>query len=191
MSRPPTEVPGAESGMHNVEYKAELRDRELARAVCRNLGATYIATLEQTDTYYRVPTGRLKRRECLGEPTEWIFYDRKDESRARLSCFTIYSESQARDRFGTQPLPQLVVVQKVRELYLFENVRLHLDDVRDLGRFIEFEALVSPGHPVASCHTVVERLRSAFGPLLGEPLSCSYSDLRLQEPDPSDSPTRR
>ncbi|MBK7406434.1 MAG: CYTH domain-containing protein [Phycisphaerales bacterium] len=169
--------------MHNIEYKAELRDTSVARAACRAVGASHIITLNQTDTYFRVPSGRLKRRECDGEPTEWIFYDRKDESRPRLSCFTIYSDAQARERFGVAPLPELVVVRKKRDLYLLDNIRIHLDEVEGLGTFLEFEALVSPGFPVAKCHASVDRLRAAFGPALGEPLSASYSDLLLQERD--------
>lgn len=176
--------------MHNVEYKAELRDASMARAVCQTLGASFIITLRQTDTYFRVPSGRLKRRECEGEPTEWIFYDRRDEARPRLSCFTIYSESEARERFGVGPLPELVVVRKRRELYLLENIRIHLDEVAGLGRFIEFEALVSPGFPVATCHAAVDRMRAAFGPALGEPLSVSYSDLLLQEGAAEGGPAR-
>lgn len=167
--------------MHNVEFKSELRDIELARATCRATGAVFIATLRQTDTYFRVPSGRLKRRECSGEPTEWIFYDRTDESRPRLSSFTIYSDTQARERFGTNPLPELVVVKKTRELFLLDNVRIHLDEVHGLGRFFELEALVSPGFPVPRCHALVDQLRAEFGPVLGEPLSVSYADLLLQE----------
>ncbi len=176
--------------MHNVEYKAELRDMAMARAACQAVGASFIAVLRQTDTYFRVPSGRLKRRECPGEPTEWIFYDRRDEARPRLSCFTIYTDSQARERFGVSPLPELVVVRKRRELHLLENVRIHLDEVEGLGQFIEFEALVSPGFPVAKCHASVDRLRAAFGPALGEPLSVSYADLLIQERDGAAGRTR-
>ncbi len=170
--------------MHNIEYKAELRDMPMARATCKAVGASHIITLDQTDTYFRVPSGRLKRRECPGEPTEWIFYDRSDEARPRLSCFTIYSDAQARERFGVAPLPELVIVRKKRDLYMLDNVRIHLDQVEGIeggGRFLEFEALVSPGFPVAKCHSIVDRLRATFNPVLGEPLSCSYADLLLQE----------
>jgi adenylate cyclase, class 2 len=169
--------------MHNVEYKAELRDPAMARATCRAVGASFIAVLRQTDTYFRVPAGRLKRRECEGEPTEWIFYDRANEAKPRLSSFTIYSDAQARERFGVNPLPELVVVRKVRELHLLDNVRIHLDHVEHLGDFLELEAMVSPGFPVPRCHAAVDRLRATFGPLLGEPLSASYADLVLAEAD--------
>ena len=43
----------------------------------------------------RVTNGRLKRRECPGEPTEVIFYERPNKSGPRLSNFTIYTEEQA------------------------------------------------------------------------------------------------
>ena len=49
--------------MHNVEFKSELRDLELAQSICKAMGATHAEILEQTDTYYKVPSGRLKRRE--------------------------------------------------------------------------------------------------------------------------------
>ena len=36
------------------------------------------------------------------------------------------------------------VVRKRREIYLWQNVRIHLDDVEGLGQFLEFEAVLSP-----------------------------------------------
>lgn len=167
--------------MHNIEYKAELREIDLARAACKAVGAKFVITLVQRDTYFRVPSGRLKRRECEGEPTEWIFYDRADKANPRLSSFTIYSSSEARSRFGTRPLPRLVVVNKRRDLWMVDNTRIHLDEVERVGRFLEFESLVSPGYPVAACHDRINGLREAFAHAMGEPISCSYADLVLQE----------
>jgi predicted adenylyl cyclase CyaB len=34
------------------------------------------------------------------------------------------------------------IVEKKREIYLYENVRIHLDDVKNLGSFLEFEAVL-------------------------------------------------
>jgi hypothetical protein len=48
--------------MKNIEFKAELRDLELARATCAILKARRVGTLLQTDEYVAVPEGRLKRR---------------------------------------------------------------------------------------------------------------------------------
>lgn len=163
--------------MQNVECKYELRDYSLARSIALATDCTFIATLKQKDTYYRLTTGRLKRRECIGEPPEYIFYDRPNDARPRVSSFMVYSESEAQTRFGSTPLPAWRSVRKVRELFMFENVRIHLDKVEDLGDFLEFEALVSPSHHMSHCHAAVALLRDRFSPALGEPLSVSYVDL--------------
>ncbi len=167
--------------MQNVEFKAELRDVPLAKAICRSLHATWIGAVGQVDTYYRVPTGRLKKREQTGEPTEVIYYDRPDRSRPKLSKFEIFSEEQAASRFGSEPLPVWLVVRKQREIWVLGQVRIHLDTVEGLGTFVEFEAIVSPHNNVARCHEEVAHLRRAFGPVLGEALDCSYSDLLSRE----------
>ena len=170
--------------MINVEFKAELREPDLAPAVCAAFGAVHAGTLEQTDTYFRVPDARLKRREIPGEPAEWIFYDRENRALPKLSRFTIYSEAAAQERFGIRPLPIWLTVRKTRELWLKDAIRIHLDTVENLGSFLEIEALVSPKQNVARCHEAIAQLRERFGPLLGEPISCGYSDLLAAEETP-------
>lgn len=163
--------------MQNVEYKCELRDPELARSVCARMGAKHFGTLRQTDTYYRVPDGRLKKRETSGEPTEWIFYHRQNRVRAKLSHFTIYSEAEARSRFGERPLPVWVIVEKTRDVWMWGSVRVHLDEVTGLGRFLELEALVTPSQQIGRCHELVAEAIARLGPTLGEAISVSYADL--------------
>ena len=167
--------------MHNIEYKAELRDVAAARRQCKLLGATRIGVLRQTDTYYRLADARLKRREAPGEPTEWILYHRRDIVRPRMCDYVILSEAQARRRWGSQSLKEWVKVVKKRELWMLENVRIHVDDVQRLGRFIEFEAAVDKEHDARSCHRAVNRLRRAFGPTMGEAVGAGYSDLMAHE----------
>jgi adenylate cyclase class IV len=167
--------------VQNVEYKAELRDLFLAHAICRNLGADFAGTIEQTDTYYRVPDARLKKRETPGATTEYIFYNRINRTRPKLSSYTIYTELQALERFGSSPLPVWVVVRKTRELHLYRGVRIHLDHVETLGRFLEFEVIVRPDQNLAQCHALMDFLRQSFGPACGEPIACSYADLIAAE----------
>ncbi len=167
--------------MHNVEFKAELRDRDLARSVLLRMGATPIGVLEQTDTYYTVKSGRLKKRETSGERTEVIFYDRPDRSIPKLSHFSLYTEAAAAKEFGDPPGEVRIVVRKVRELLMLGSVRIHLDEVEGLGTFLEFEALVSPSQTVKACHDKIAELRQALRPALGEPIACGYADLLEQE----------
>jgi adenylate cyclase, class 2 len=166
--------------MNNIEFKAELRDVAAARRQCRLLGATRIGLLRQTDTYFRLTDGRLKRREAPGEPTEWILYHRRDIVRPRMCDYVILSEAQARRRWGTLGLKEWVKVIKNRELWMVENVRIHLDNVQRLGRFIEFEAAVDKDHDARACHRAINGLRRTFGPALGEAVGAGYSDLVAQ-----------
>ncbi len=180
--------------MQNVEYKAELRDAPLARVICAQIGASLAARLAQTDTYYKLADGRLKKR-CATDldggsadaggrsngvalPDEYIFYARDNVAKPRLSQFKIYTPSEALERFGrVDPGPPWIVVKKTREVWMFEHVRIHLDEVEGLGNFLELEAMVSRQNGVEKCHEMVAKLRADLLPALGEPISTSYSDL--------------
>lgn len=170
--------------MRNVEFKAELRDATLARSIARRLGGRLVDTLVQTDTYFRVPHGRLKRRETPGQEPQWIEYRRADEAGAQVSRYRVWTEAQARERFGSFPLPVRVVVRKRREVYLVGETRVHLDQVEGLGMFVEFESPVRPGRSVGTGQRDVARLRSAFAPALGEAIAASYADLLAGEGGP-------
>lgn len=163
--------------MQNVELKRELRDIDLCRSVIRRLGASHAATVAQRDTYFRVPDGRLKKREVDGEAPEWIYYHRQNRLTPRLSHFTILTEEEALTRFGTRPLPVRVIVDKTREIWMKDNLRIHLDDVSGLGRFIEIEALVTPRSHVGACHLQIGEFLKALTPILGEAIALSYSDM--------------
>ncbi len=168
--------------MHNVEYKAELRDPLVARAIAKKIGATLDATLDQTDTYFRVTTGRLKKRETTEQghgplPTQYIFYDRADIVRPKLSHYTLYTEDEARERYGQRPLPTDIVVKKRRELWLAGTARIHLDHVENLGHFIEFEVPIHPKSSVTAARDKTEQLKAHFAPALGEPIALGYRDL--------------
>ncbi|MDX2132672.1 MAG: class IV adenylate cyclase [Planctomycetota bacterium] len=167
--------------MRNIEFKAELRDGALARTILRAIQAAYILTFGQTDTYYRVTSGRLKRRETDDEPAEWISYDRANVAGPRASEFTILTDEQALERYGREALPVWVVVRKRREVWMLGGVRVHLDEVDGLGSFLELEALVTRDHTEARARAAVEELRRQLGPALGELIDRSYSDMAADE----------
>jgi adenylate cyclase class IV len=163
--------------MQNIEFKAELRNMDAAAAQCGALGGHHLGTLTQTDTYYKLTDGRLKKRESADDPVCWIYYHRPDRVRPRMCNYTILSDEQARRRWGTQSLHEWLTVRKTRDLWMIDHVRVHLDRVDDLGTFIEFEAIVSDRFDVKACHEAIAELRETFAPILGEPLGVSYCDL--------------
>ncbi len=167
--------------MRTIDYKAELRDPALARGILRALKAMPIVRIEQRDTHFRLPDGRLMRREARDEPAEWIFYHRADGSRPRLSTFTILSDEQARTRWGTIGLQPWLVVEKTRELWLCRAAAIVLDELLGLGRFVEINALVGPEEDLLRAHERVADLRERLDLVLGEPISIGYADLVATE----------
>lgn len=55
------------------------------------------------------------------------------------------------------------VVVKCRRLLLWQSVRIHLDEVEQLGTFIELEAVAPPDSDLAYEHRLVAELRDALG----------------------------
>lgn len=177
--------------MKNLELKAELRDPNLARLICKQLRASRIGLIRQTDTYYNVTRGRLKRRESVAvergvgspEPIEYVFYERPDRVDAKVSEYHLYDEAQVRERFGQATLPVWLEVVKNRELYLYGSTRIHIDDVVGLGWYFEYEILMDDGTDTQRAKELAHRLRSTFLPALGEPIAGSYADLVAQAND--------
>ncbi|MEM7621865.1 MAG: hypothetical protein AAF235_01520 [Planctomycetota bacterium] len=180
--------------MQNVEFKAELRDENLARAIAGAIGVKPVISLRMRDTYFRVVTGRLKRREAASidpsgtpeaEPVEVIRYERDDRPQPKLSFFTIFTEAEASERFGDTALPTWLIVEKTRDVMMFEQARVHFDTVDRLGKFIEFEVLVTPRHNVSRGHELIDMLRQKFAPAIGEPIAASYADLLARDTENS------
>jgi len=148
--------------MRNIELKARLADRAGAEACCARLGAVFEGDIHQIDTYFRVPDGRLKLREKEPGGDELIFYRRDDVGEATASEFLISPAGPELKGLLSEALGVIAVVDKVRGLWLWGNVRIHLDRVRRLGDFIEFEAVLDESHDDADGHGKVERLQEAF-----------------------------
>ena len=174
--------------MKNLEFKAELRDPNLARLICKKMGATSVVKLRQTDTYYNVARGRLKKRTSIAvdravgspEPIEYIFYERPNRVDAKISQYHIYTHAQVQERFGQAPLPVWLEVEKNRELFLYNSIRIHIDDVIDLGWHFEYEILIDDNTDMVVANEQAAQLKATFLPALGEPIASSYSDLLAQ-----------
>ncbi len=165
--------------MQNVELKARLADRNRAAEVCRALGAEPRGEIRQADTYFGVPEGRLKLRRCVPGGDELIFYRRPDLRGPRLSDFAIAPATRGLGDLLGEALGVLGVVEKTRTLWQWENVRIHLDRVSDLGEFIEFEAVLSPADSREEGEGKVAHLRQAFGIEEEDLIAGSYLELML------------
>ncbi|MES1213222.1 MAG: class IV adenylate cyclase [Singulisphaera sp.] len=170
------------SPRRNIEIKARLRDLDRARQVARELVPERPQILQQTDTYYRCTQGRLKLRQFSAGTAELIAYARPDDDGPRLSQYHLLkiADAQTLDEALRTTLGVLVVVRKVREVYLHENVRIHLDEVEGLGAFLEFEAVLERTLTTATGEQQVRELCDLFTLAPADLIAGSYSDLLLR-----------
>lgn len=165
-----------------VELKAEMRDLQEVRGKLIRCGAEKIGVFHQVDTYYGVPKGRLKLREETDHANrcKLIYYEREDIAGPKKSSVFILAIPQPQ---VLKPILQRIikvkaVVEKMREIYLLEEVQIHLDTVRGLGCFVEFERLTSQDLSRQEKDTVtLEKLRKQLNISPQRLIKLSYSDL--------------
>jgi len=165
----------------NYEFKARLRDENRVRAALKKLRARQIGNDHQIDTYFRVPRGRLKVREGRIE-NALIFYQRSDAPRprrAQIDIMLLPRRNSLRSILAAG-LGVLTVVDKRREIYLVGNVKIHLDRVRGLGKFIEVEA-ISRSRGLAKIRVQARKFQKLFGIPSSDILAKSYSDMIMKK----------
>ncbi len=180
--------------MRNLELKARCADLERAEGIAVNLGAEFDGELHQLDTYFHVPAGRLKLRETVqrsssgiapllasgggvGVGAELIYYERAEDSATRWSDYftaAVSSADSLRDVLG-RALGIRQQVEKWRKLYWYRGARIHLDRVRHLGDFIEFE--VPSADDEHAARQLMAELMQAFGIKDGDSVRASYGEL--------------
>ncbi len=128
----------------NLEIKANCLNLEKTEFLVKDIATEYLGLDIQTDTYFVTQKGRFKLRESSISGSYLIPYLRPDRTDAKLS---MYARIDIKDTENVKSLfEQLlgveVIIKKQRAIYLYENVRIHLDAVEELGSFIEFEAVL-------------------------------------------------
>lgn len=166
----------------NIEIKARCPNQENIRRILKEKKADFKGTDHQIDSYFKVNSGRLKIREGNIE-NYLIYYDRKDKEGPKQSNVILFDldRKSSLKKILTKALGILVVVDKKREIYFIGNVKFHIDDVKDLGTFVEIECIAESDDEKKE--TLLEQCKN-FMKLLGitkkDLISVSYSDLLLK-----------
>ena len=161
-----------------VELKARYEDLGKARALLA--GAEHVATVRQVDTYFSLGERRLKLRSIEGaKEGQLVYYERPDvggvkESRVLLASIP---DAPAVREILSRVLPVKADVRKTREIYRFQGVQVHLDTVRGLGKFIEFEKVLAGESDREAGRKQLESLRTYFQIPDDDLMASSYSDL--------------
>ena len=169
-------------GHINVEIKARCRDTENIRRILTEHKAEFKGLDHQVDTYYQVRKGRLKLREGNIE-NNLIYYERADTADAKQSDVILHpveNQSELKDILGNS-LDTLVVVDKKREIWFIDNVKFHIDSVKELGSFIEIEAIdTSEGLGYDTLLEQCNYYKNLFRVADEDLVEVSYSDLLIR-----------
>ncbi len=167
----------------NIEIKAHYPDLNLGQQKAETLQARLQGTDHQVDTYFQVPNGRLKLRESSMSGSMLIPYLRNNQTSAKDSDYVLLpvndvasTKAILKEMFGIR-----LIVEKERQIYLWQNVRIHLDKVKQLGNFLEFEAVVDAQHPADVCREQVAFLLQHFEIPETNLIAESYADLLVNK----------
>jgi len=165
--------------VRNIELKARLEDPEAAREVAVAVGGKRLGVQYQVDCYFHCRRGRLKLRQIDGLSAELIWYRRPDERGPKASEYlrVAISEPEVLKAALAAAWGIRVVVEKRREIFLVDNVRIHLDEVVGLGHFLEFEAVLGPEVDDPQGIAQLEDLAEKFSIGAGDRVAGSYADL--------------
>lgn len=176
----------------NIEIKAVCEDLDRVRAAARELSVEEAGIEEQCDTYFRTARGRLKLRRRLlnsegdgngarDEHFELIWYQRPDTTTAKGSDYYLIRVIDGAElrQLLADGMGIIVEIHKRRTVYLWRNVRIHLDEVEHLGSFVELEAIVDVSCDETSARAKIDHLCTALDIQPDQLIDVSYSDLLL------------
>lgn len=170
-----------ESKITIIEIKAKCTNQEAIREILKSEKADYKGTDHQIDTYFNVEHGRLKLREGTIE-NNLIHYQRENKTGPKQSNVSLYKSEpdSTLKNVLTSALGILTVVDKQREIHFIDNIKFHVDMVKNLGTFVEIEAIDRDGSIgkdilLEQCKHYLELFNIPQDDLI----SNSYSDLML------------
>ena len=168
--------------MRNIEIKVSINGFDEIIPLIKKMGAKFEERLQQVDTYYESKNGRLKIREINGRRFEIIFYERPNECDSRISNYYLIDimpdQVQPIKHVLHETLGEKVIVKKERKLWLYRNTRIHLDDVENLGTFLELESVIKDGN-LEEARKEYNKVSEFLGLSRFEKFGGSYSDMLL------------
>jgi predicted adenylyl cyclase CyaB len=167
----------------NYEIKTRIRNTDQIRKLSESYfrGKKFLRYTErQEDIYYRVKNGRLKLRIINSSSGTLIFYKRGNKTGKRISDYLLspVSEPAELSKILGMLFKETVRVKKKREIFRTDEIRIHIDSVSGLGKYLEFEVIFNSFKKAV---VVMKGLIEHFGLDEKNFIKGSYSDLLLNK----------
>ncbi len=164
--------------LKNIEIKAKIRDYNVVKGLVEDICPTPIETEQQEDTFFNTPKGRLKLREGDGK-SALIYYDRPNSLEPSQSDIAISFTENPDTLKSVLAKSNGIrgIVKKKRTLYKYGQTRIHLDDVRGLGKFIELEVVLRSDQTSKDGESIANKLMDKFNIHKNDLIDVAYIDL--------------
>jgi len=165
-----------------VEIKARCTNLEYAKEILKKVNAEYIGKFHQIDTYFILSDElKLKLRSIDNKNFILIYYKRPNIADIKKSNVILHKVTDPNSliKILGDILGIKVVVDKIREIYRYMDVQIHLDTVRNLGSFIEFEKSTNRDSAEKDME-VIRKLMKLFKISSSDLIPCSYGELLLK-----------
>lgn len=162
----------------NVEIKARAAD--WAAQLKSGLAlADRAERLAQTDTFFNCANGRLKLREQGRAGACLIFYRRAGLKGPKASSYTLVPLPRPGKTLKalSAALGVKAKVVKKRLVCFVGRTRVHFDEVRGLGRFIELEVVMKPGEALSAGRREARKLMAALGIKKSDLAAGAYAEM--------------
>jgi predicted adenylyl cyclase CyaB len=163
----------------NVEIKARIASVAALLPLATRLADSGPTVIEQEDTFFACPNGRLKLRDQSAAGAELIFYQRADLSGPKESFYlrVPVADPAAMRTLLRQAHGQTGRVRKRRVLFLVGRTRIHLDAVEGLGEFLELEVVLGESESAEQGIVEARRIMAELGVGTQQLLQGAYVDL--------------
>jgi predicted adenylyl cyclase CyaB len=163
----------------NIEIKARISSvAELAK-IAAGIADEGPIGITQDDTFFKCPSGRLKLRAFSNTQGELIFYRRADSQGPKESFYvrTPTTEPDTLRHALALAYGEAGRVRKQRTLFLVGRTRIHLDEVENLGHFLELEVVLQEGESADAGVREAHELMSRLGVKESQLIDRAYVDL--------------
>lgn len=171
-----------ENMQRNVEIKAVVRNKEEIIKLAEQLSGSQGEILCQEDIFFKVPQGRLKLRK-LNEQSELIYYQRPDASGPKMSELVSADVVNWKDTSALLDLAlgRVGVLRKKRLLYFVGQTRIHIDEVENLGNFMELEVVLNSNQTLENGTEIANDLQKKLNVANEDLLAGAYIDMLLEK----------
>lgn len=165
--------------MKNIEIKAKISDYNKFENEVKKICGAEGKTIKQEDIFFFVPKGRLKLRIFTESSGELIYYERENTDVPKESNYFILvtDEPEKLKSVLQKSLGIRGTVKKIRQLYLYGNTRIHVDEVENLGNYLELEVVLKNDQSTEEGIKIANDLMLKLGINQADLINNAYIDL--------------